>query len=277
MRRRDLLAGVGAAAITFGARVAPARAGMTLQQLKATGTLRIGVEATYVPFTFRRDGKVVGYDPDLAELICSDIGLKAELIDTQWSGVIPSLYAGKFDAIMTSLSYTPERMQRVGYTIPYAEASLAMLIRAGDTDKIRAVNDLAGRVVGTKLGSPSETFSKKANEELTARSGRGFADIRVFNDDPSRYLALAQGRIDAAFNTLPTLAMVLKDQPGVFALVRNIGSDNWAGIAARKEDTEIMDMLNAQLRRLKTSDEIYKLQEKWFGFRMNLPDALPVL
>jgi polar amino acid transport system substrate-binding protein len=54
-----------------------------------------------------------------------------------------------------------------------------------------------------------------------------------------------------------------------------MGADNWAGIAARKEDTEIVQYLNTELRRLKADGSLYKLQEKWFGFRMNLTDAVP--
>ena len=77
------------------------------------------------------------------------------------------------------------------------------------------------------------------------------------------------------FNTLPTLAIVMKDAPGKFALVKGIGADNWAGLAVRKEDTELVSFLDAEIRKLKASETIYKLQEKWFGFRMNLPDKLP--
>jgi polar amino acid transport system substrate-binding protein len=276
MKRREFLTAAGGAAL-LGSIPSLAVAATTVADIKAAGVLRIGVEATYVPFTFRRDGKIIGYDPDLADLIAGAIGVKAELVDTQWSGVIPALYAGKFDIIMTSLSYTKDRMERVGYSIPYAEASQALLIRSADAAKLKSVNDLAGKIVATKLGSPSEIIAKKANEELIARNGKGFAEIRVFNDDPSRYLALSQGRVDGVFNTLPTLSLVLKDQPGTFALIRGVGGDNWAGIATRKEDTELVAMLNTQIRRLKANGEIYKLQEKWFGFPMNLPDTLPSL
>ncbi len=248
---------------------------LTLAEIKKSGTMRIGVEATYVPFTFRKDGKIVGYDHDLAALMCADLGVQPEMIDTAWAGVIPSLYAHKFDLIMTSLSYSPERMQKVGYSIPYAEASLAMLIRAADADKIRSPMDLAGKIVGTKLGSPSEQWVKKQEPAIVAAKGKGFGEIKTFNDDPTRYLALAQGRVDAVVNSIASLAMVLKDQPGTFALVRGIGSDNWAGIAARKEDVELIAWLDGQIRRLKANGELYKLQEQWFGFRMNLPDALP--
>ena len=280
MNRREAVQtiGFGAAALLAGLRAHPAAAsGLTLQEVKGSGKLRIGVEAAYVPFTFRKDGKIIGYDIDLADVICEDLGVKPEIIDTAWTGVIPSLYAKKFDMIMTSLSYTAERMQRVGYSIPYAEASMAMLIRASDAGTLKSTDDLVGKVVATKLGTPSELIAKKIEADLKARKGAGFGEVKVFNDDPPRYLSLAQGKVDAVFNTLPTLAIVMKDAAGKFAIVRGIGADNWAGLAVRKEDTELVDFLNAEIRKLKANEAIYKLQEKWFGFRMNLPDKLPTL
>ena len=277
MNRRDALTliGIGSTALVVGLPRWAGAGGLTLQDIKGSGRLRIGVEASYVPFTFRKDGKIVGYDIDLADVLCEDLGVKPEIIDTAWTGVIPSLYAKKFDMIMTSLSYTAERMQKVGYSIPYAEASQAMLIRATDAGTIKSTDDLVGKVVATKLGTPSELVAKKIEADLKARKGAGFAEIKVFNDDPPRYLSLSQGKVDAVFNTLPTLAIVMKDASGKFALVRGIGADNWAGLAVRKEDTELVDFLNAEIRKLKANETIYKLQEKWFGFRMNLPDTLP--
>ena len=251
-------------------------AGMTLKDIKESGKLRVGVEATFVPFTFRKDGKVVGYDPDLAEIMSEELGVKPEIIDTAWAGIIPALYTKKFDIIMTSMAYTAERMQRVAFSIPYAEVSLQLLIRAADAATIKSPEDLVGKIVASKLGSPTDTLARKLNDQVKAAKGTGFAEIKVFNDDPARYLALAQGKVDAVIQSIASLASVLRDQPGKFAVVKGIGADNWAGIATRKEDVELVEFLNAQIRKLKANETLYRLQDKWFGFRMELPDKLPV-
>jgi len=249
--------------------------GLTLNELRKSGELRIGVEAAYVPFTFRRDGKIVGYDVDLADIFCKTLGVKPNVIDTAWAGVIPSLYAKKFDIIMSSMSYTPERLKRVAFTIPYAEASQALLIRAEDAGKIKALEDLSSRVVAVKLGSVAGTIHPKLDEQVKKARGAGFKEVRVFDDHPAAYISLAQGRVDGVLNNLPPLAMVLKDQPGKYALIRGVGADNWAGIAARQEDTEIIGFLNKEITRLKADGTLFKLQEKWFGFRHQLADAVP--
>jgi polar amino acid transport system substrate-binding protein len=250
-------------------------AGLTLAQIKASGELRIGCEAAYVPFTYRQDGKIVGYDVELAEMLCKSLGVKPNFIDTAWAGVIPSLYAKKFDVIMSSMSYTKERLERVAFSIPYAEASQALLVRAVDVATIKSGADLNNKTVAVKLGSPGQILQERINAGLKTAGGAGFKELRTFDDHPSAYVALAQNRVDGVLNTLATLAMVLKDAPGRYAIVKGLGSDNWAGIAARKEDTELVAWLNTELTKLRADGTLFQLQEKWFGFRMQLADRVP--
>ena len=276
LSRRHFLTTAGAVAAVASGWPLLARAdGLTLAQLKASGELRIGCEAAYVPFTYRQDGKIVGYDVELAEVICKSLGVKPNFIDTAWAGVIPSLYAKKFDVIMSSMSYTKERLERVAFSIPYAEASQALLVRAADAGKIKGAADLNNRILAVKLGSPGQILQEKIGAGLKSAGGPGFKELRTFDDHPSAYVALAQNRVDGVLNTLATLAMVLKDAPGKYAIVKGLGADNWAGIAARKEDPEIVAFLNTELTRLKADGTLYKLQEKWFGFRMQLADKVP--
>ncbi|MBI3513221.1 MAG: transporter substrate-binding domain-containing protein [Proteobacteria bacterium] len=274
LSRRNLLCLTAAASsltalgMPFGARAA----GLTVAGLKAAGTLRVGCEAAYVPFTYRNDkGEIVGYDVDLAQLVWAAHGIKPEFVDTAWAGVIPSLYAKKFDLVMSCMSYTAERVKRVAFSIPYAEASQALLIRAGDTDKIKSVEDLNGKIIGIKLGSPGEVLHKKLAEQKKLT----YKEVRIFDDHPAAYIALGQSKVDAVFNTVPTLAIVLKDAPGKYALVRGIGADNWAGIAGRQEDTDLIRHVDETLTALKADGRLAQLQEKWFGFKMVLADKIP--
>jgi polar amino acid transport system substrate-binding protein len=248
---------------------------LTLAQIRANGRLRIGCEATYPPFTYREQGRIVGYDVELAEIMCRTLGVQAEFIDTQWSGVIPALYAGRFDIIMSSMSYTRARMERVAFTIPYAEAGQALLIRSRDEGRIRGMADMNGRALGVKLGSPGETLHPRLAERMRGAGGAGFSAVRTYDDHPAAYLALMQGSVDGVLNTLPTLAFVTRSQPGRFTIVRGIGADNWAGIALRREDTEVLAWLNEQLRVLRANGTLAQLQQKWFGLEFNLPETIP--
>lgn len=252
-----------------------AAAGTTLDAIRRAGLVRVGCEAAYRPFTYREGSKIVGYDVDLAGLLFAPLGVKVEMVDTAWAGVIPALYAGNFDLIMTSLTYTKERVQRVGYTIPYAEATQELLVRASDAQAIRSLDGMAGKILGVKLGSAGDTMKTGLDAKLKAATGKGFAEVKTYDDHPSAYLALAQGSVDGVINTLATLTQVTKDAPGRYAIVRDIGPRNWAGIGLRKEDTALIDFLDQRIAALKASGEIYALQEKWFGIRMNLADQIP--
>jgi polar amino acid transport system substrate-binding protein len=252
-----------------------ARAATTTEGLKKAGLVRVGCEAAYRPFTFREGNKIVGYDVELASLLFAPLGVKVEMVDTAWAGVIPALYAGNFDVIMTSLTYTKERVEKVGYTIPYAEATQEMLVRASDAETIKGLNEMAGKILGVKLGSAGDTMKTKLQETLKAATGKGFAEVKTYDDHPAAYLALAQGSVDGVINSLATLTQVVKDAPGKYSIVRNIGPRNWAGIGTRKEDAEMIAFLNGRITALKASGEIYALQEKWFGVRMQLADQIP--
>jgi polar amino acid transport system substrate-binding protein len=252
-----------------------AMASTTIESLKKAGVVRVGCEAAYRPFTFREGNKIVGYDVELASLLFAPLNVRVEMVDTAWAGVIPALYAGNFDVIMTSLTYTKERVEKVGYTIPYAEATQEMLVRASDAETIKGLNDMADKILGVKLGSAGDTMKTKLQETLKSATGKGFAEVKTYDDHSAAYLALAQGSVDGVINSLATLTQVLKDAPGKYAIVRNIGPRNWAGIGTRKEDTEIISFLNQRIVSLKASGEIYAVQEKWFGVRMQLADGVP--
>lgn len=254
-----------------------AAAPITIDQLKKGGVLHIGCEAAYVPFTYRNSsGKIVGFDVEIVQRYLDPIGVKADFIDTQWSGVIPALYAGRFDMVPT-LSYTKERMERVLFSIPYADASQALLIRAADKEKIKTIADMSGKILGIKLGSPGETLQLKLDQQLKNDRGAGFKSVKTYDDHPAAYLSLAQGSVDGVLNTVPTLSIVLRDKPGAFAMVTNVGSDNWHGYGFRKEDVELANFINRRITEMKQNGDIYALQEKWFGFKMQLPDTIPNL
>lgn len=275
--RREGLLMLGAAGLAGLVPLRARAAAVTIDALKQRGVIDIGCEATYPPFSFRKGSSIIGYDVDVAELLFKPIGIAPHFIDTEWAGVILSLYAGRFDLIMSSLSYTKERMERVAYTIPYADASQALLIRAADAGTIKGIDDMSGRVLGVKLGSPGETLEKTLDARIATARGRGFASVKIYDDHPSAYLALGQGTVDGVLNTLPTLGDVLKTSAGRFAIVRDVGKQNWAGIAARKDETELVEYIDAQLRAHAADGTLGALQEKWFGLRFDLPTTLPSL
>jgi ABC-type amino acid transport substrate-binding protein len=249
----------------------------SLEKIRAAGVIKIGVEGTFPPFSYRQGGELIGYDVDLAAIVFKKLGVKPQFVDTQWSGVVLALLSGRFDIIMSSLSYTKERMEKVSYSIPYADSSLALLVRSSDATKIKSLDDMSGLVLGLKAGTPEEVESPNFSKKIAAARGTGFKTVKTFDADPPAYLALSQGSVDGVISNMTNLGMVLKQAPGKYVLIQNIAGNSYAGIGIRKEDNELRAYIDAELKAAAASGQLAALQEKWFGLKFQLPTAVPSL
>ncbi len=95
------------------------------------GTLRVATESGYAPFEYVRDGKVVGYDMELAALFCQEAGYGMEIIDMNFDGILPSVQSGKCDFAAAGISITPERAESVLFSEPnFSGATVAVVLKA---------------------------------------------------------------------------------------------------------------------------------------------------
>jgi polar amino acid transport system substrate-binding protein len=243
----------------------------TLKQIKQKGTVTVGTEAAFPPFEYVQDGKIVGYGKDILDHVVAKLGVKLNQLDTPYQGIMPGLLAKKFDFVATSMLPTPERRQQFGFTVPIADGTMHVLKRKGDAS-IKEIADLAGKRVGTQLGTAAERDLRALQERFKAQGKPAFQELKLFTAMPEAYLALANGQIVAAVAPLPSLAYTMKQRPGVFELVGPLGSDrSYFSWITRKEDKELLDFINASIQELKASGKLAELQRKWFGMTMTLP------
>jgi polar amino acid transport system substrate-binding protein len=274
MRRRTLLAGGVSAALSGLATTRHARAD-TLDDVKKRGVLVVGMEAAYVPYEFFKDGKIIGYDPDIIDHFVQRLGVKAQLVDTAWNGIIPALYAKKFDVIISAMTITKERAEKVLFSMPYADASNVILLRAGE-DRIKTADDLSGKIVGVQIGSAAAGIIKGFEARLKDKGKPGYADVKQYEHYPEAYQDLINRRVDAVVNSKSTMLVVMRDAPGQFKMLSGVSDITaYFGMAFRKEDPGLQAFANAQLAELKTNGELAKLQQKWFGDTMDTPNTVP--
>src|SRR5262245_29353531 len=111
-----------------------------LDDLKKRGEMVIGMEVAYQPYEFFKDGQIIGYDVDIANEFAKRLGVKVKLVDTEWNGIIAALIARKFDTILSGMTITTERAQKLNFSMPYAEATNVILVRADDNSINSAVD-----------------------------------------------------------------------------------------------------------------------------------------
>jgi polar amino acid transport system substrate-binding protein len=276
MRRRTLLTGATAAGALGLSSIRAARAD-AMADAKKRGTLMIGTEAAYVPYEFFKDGQIVGYDPDIMAIIGPKLGVKVQFIDTAWSGIIPALYAGKFDCIVSAMTITAPRAEKVLFSMPYADASNVILLRA-DESNIKTADDLSGKIIGVQLGSAAAGIIKTFEAKLKAAGKPGYASVKEYEHYPEAYQDLLNKRVDAVVNSRSTMMVVMRDAPGKFQMIGGVSDITaYFGMAFRKEDGELRDFVNTQLAAMKTDGTLTKLQEKWFGGTMETPNTVPTV
>ena len=246
----------------------------TLDDIKARGTMIVGLDPTFAPYEFTdATGAITGYDPSLLEQIAKSIGVKIEYRQMAFSGIIPGLIAGSFDFTATALNVTAERAERISYTIPVSQSVNAILRRVGDT-RVDGSDPakLAGLSVGVKQTSTPERVVKETSDAMVAD---GAAPINIVSVETTEQTVTALGtkRVDFIVDDMSVLAQIMKERPGQFELAGELGATDYIAWGARKDDTALTDLLNEELRKLKASGQMKALQEQFLGISFELPEA----
>lgn len=229
-------------------------------RIKQEGKFVVGLDDAFAPFGFRNDkNELVGFDIDLGEALAERLGVEIEWQPAEWSGVVMSLKTGKFDAIWSGMSITPEREAEVNFTAPYI-GSAQVIVVLTDNNDIKGKEDLAGKVVGTQLGSTGEVACNKLE---------GLKDLKTYDIYTEALNDLKTGRLNAVVTDDVTARYYFQQQPGTFKILDDILSYEPMGIAVRKEDTTLLEVLNQEIESM-IEDGTYKtVSEKWFGEDMS--------
>jgi polar amino acid transport system substrate-binding protein len=254
----------------------PASAETTLEKIKRTGELTVGTEAAFPPFEFVQDGKIVGYGSDILAVVVADLGVKKlNQLDLPWQGILPGVLAGKFDFVATTVGINEERAKRYAYTFPIADGMPYTMKRKGDTS-ITKIADFNGKVLATQLASSTEPVSRALDEKLKKDGGPGLKELKLFTSFPESYVALANGEVDAVMQSLPALAVAVKEKPELFELAvatPKEGGYTYLAWVTRPDDKDLRDAISATIKKMRDDGRLATLQKKWFGFEMKIPDS----
>lgn len=271
MRAGFLVRGLTAAALMLGTAFS-AHADDALARVKAAGTLKVGTETAFAPFDFIDAGEHAGLNVDLFAEIGKELGVTIEWVALPWEGVLPGLEAGKFDMVAGPATITKARMERYRFTPPIAEATVAILKKAGDTT-ITKPEDIAGKAIGVGKATAQLAQLTAYSDTLPTK-----VDVREYPAFTESYADLAAGRIAGVANSLPNIAFVASQRKDTFEVVLPpFGQKSYFGFIGTKDPDHapLMDAIDAALLKMKGDGRLAEAQKKWFGASFDTPDSVP--
>jgi cystine transport system substrate-binding protein len=226
-----------------------------LEKIKAEGVIKIGTEGTYAPYTFHdKDGKLTGFDVEIAEEVAKRLGVKAEFIETKWDGMFAGLDAKRFDAVANQVTIRPDRLEKYDFSDSYV-ASRSVLIVHEENNDIKSFEDLKGKKSGQSLTSNLADIARSFEAELVQVDG--------FNQALD---LLTSKRIDATINDSLSFLDYKKQKPdAAIKVVDEMDSTGESGILFNKGNEELVEAVNKALADMKEDGTYLKISEKWFG------------
>ena len=226
--------------------------------------LRIGVEGAYPPFSWKEsDGTLKGFDIEIAEALCAEMGRKCVLVEQDWDGMIPALLAKKYDAIVASMSITEERKKRVNFSDKYYNTPAKFVAKNGSDLQITKAG-LKGKRIGLQRGTTHQCFMEKMFPD---------AELVLYATQEEVFQDLAIGRIDANFSdSIAADDGFLKTDAGKgFGFIGGDMHDmechgEGAGIAVRKSDDALRAEFNKAIQALRDKGVYQKINSKYFDF-----------
>lgn len=227
-------------------------------KLVADGKLTTCTHLPYAPFQSSEGGKVVGFDIDMIDLVAKKLGVTQTVVDTPFEGIKSGqdLNTGKCDVAAAGMTIKPERAKVIDFSVPYFNATQALLIRKGS-----GYSTLAS-FKGKKLGVQSGTTGK---DYVAAQKVPGVTPIE-FEDLATLQQALATNQIDGAVDDLPVWTDYIKKNPGKFEIGAEFNTGEKYGFGIKKGgNPELLKTVDQVITAAKADGTYNTIYLKWFG------------
>lgn len=221
--------------------------------------IRIATEGAYAPFNMvDNEGKLIGFDVDIANALCEQMKADCEIVAQDWDGIIPGLRARKYDAIIASMSITKERLRVVDFSEKYYSNVLAF-VAAKDKTLDTSNEGLKGLTVGAQRA----TIAGQRLEDVYG----DIVNVKLYDTQDNAYLDMASGRLDALLSDkFPAYDWMRSEDGKNFEFKGgDIDINDEIGIAVRKGD-KLKDKLSEAIKAIVENGTYAKINEKYFPF-----------
>lgn len=220
----------------------------------------VGTNAAFPPFESQDKGELVGFDMELIRAIGEAQGIEVEIKHMDFKALVPAVQQGKIDAAIAGMSINEERLEVVDFTDSYFDAGLIVAVNS-DNEDIKSTDDLSGKKLAAQNGTIGADYCQQVAKEDPS------TEVKLFDDVGIAFMEMKKGGVDAVVNDQPvTLNYIMTtEDAGIKTVGEVFSADDVYGIAVQKENTELLNLLNeglAKVRENGTYDEIYK---KWIA------------
>jgi ABC-type amino acid transport substrate-binding protein len=174
-----------------------------------------------------------------------------------FADLLPALQEGQVDLVIAAMYITPQRAQIVDMSQPYLNTGLVVVVRTDETT-INGLGDLPGKIVGVKEGATGARYAAQLKEEGIPIT------VRRYLETADSLEELEQGYVDAVFNDRLNTLEYIKTHPNL-KIVGEVFDPASLGIAVRKDDAELLALINDVVRSARASGELDRLYAKWIG------------
>ena len=241
----------------------------TLDEIKESGTIKIGVFSDKKPFGYVDDkGDYQGYDVYFADRLAKDLGVDVEYVAVDPASRVEYLTSAKVDIILANFTVTDERAEQVDFALPYMKVALGVV--SPSSQLISSVDDLEGKTLIVGKGTTAETYFEKNYPKV---------NLLKYDQYSEAYQALLDGRGDAlSTDNTEVLAWALENK-GYEVGITSLGDTDTIAPAVQKGNTELLDWINDEIKTLGEENFFHKdyeeTREPVYGDAAN-PDDLVV-
>lgn len=225
-------------------------------ELVTKGTLTIGLEGTYQPYSYHKDGKLTGFEVELGRAIAKQMNLKPVFVETKWDSLIAGLDVNKYDLILNNVAKTPERAAKYAFTDTYTAGKSQLAVKKDNTT-IKTIQDIKGKKMAEAVTTNNAANVKKLGGTIVPVDGFSQAVALV-----------EQGRADGTVNDAASFYAYMQQKPNADLKLISVGNAI-TPIPARgllqKKNTKLQAAVNKALKTLKQNGTASKLSKQFFG------------
>ena len=229
-----------------------------IEKIQKQGVIRVGL-STFVPWAMKdKQGKLVGFEIDVAKKLAQDMGVKIEFVPTAWSGIIPALLTGKFDVIIGGMGITPERNLKVNFTAPYDYSGMSMVAHKAKANGFSTLADFNKKNVSiaVRMGTTAEQAVRKYMPMAT---------VKLFENESQALQELNLGRVHAVVSNAPMPVFhALKYPDKLFVPIKENFTKEPIGFALKKGDHDALNYFNNWILNMHAQGFLKEKSDYWF-------------